>query len=64
MPVSDAKRRANSKWDSENMTVLGCKVRRAKAEKFKVACKAAGTTPSAVFIKAMDRFLEEHESKE
>ena len=42
------------------MTVLGCKVRKEKAEQFKAVCKSAGTTPNAVFTSAMDDFMEEH----
>lgn len=57
--VTEAKKRSNAKWDKENMTMLGCKVRKAKADEFKAACKLSGTTPNAVFRKAMDEFLEE-----
>lgn len=60
MPVSRAKRKANNNWDTQNMTVLGCKVRKDKAELFKGACKEAGTTPNAVFTKAMNIFMIEH----
>lgn len=64
MPLTDAKRKANNKWDAANMTVLGCKVRKDKAEQFKAACKSAGTTPNAVFTSAMDEFMEEHAERE
>ena len=64
MPLTDAKRRANNKYIAANMTVLGCKVRKDKAEQFKAACKAAGTTPNAVFTAAMDRFMEGGEQHE
>ena len=57
--VTEAKKRSNAKWDRENMTMLGCKVRKTKADEFKAACKLSGTTPNAVFRKAMDEFLEE-----
>ena len=55
--VTRAKRATNNKWDSENMTVLGCKVRKDIADDFKAACKAAGTTPNAVFRAALDDFM-------
>lgn len=55
---TDAQRRAQNKYDAANMTVLGCKVRRDEAEAFKEACRAAGTTPNAVFRDAMQRFME------
>ena len=32
MGLSESKRRANNKWDAANMTVLGCKVRRDRAD--------------------------------
>jgi hypothetical protein len=40
------------------MTVLGCKIRKDRAEEFKAACKAAGTTPNAVFTAAINDFME------
>ena len=55
--VSDVQKKARNRWDSVNMTVLGCKVRRDKADEFRNACKAAGTTPNAVFTAAIDEFI-------
>jgi NRPS condensation-like uncharacterized protein len=60
MGLSESKRRANNKWDAANMTVLGCKVRRDRAEQFKAACKKNGTSPNAIFMAAMEKFMEEH----
>lgn len=57
MPVSESKRRANAKWDAENMTVIGCKVRKDVADKFKAECKRRGTTVNAVFLSAMRDFM-------
>lgn len=57
--VTRAKRATNNKWDSENMTVLGCKVRKSIADDFKAACKAAGTSPNAVFRYALDEFMKD-----
>lgn len=56
MPTEKQKQSRN-KWDAANMTVLGCKVKKERAEEFKSACKAAGTTPNAVFISAINDFL-------
>ena len=58
MPVSEAKRKANQKWDTENMTVIGCKVRKDVANRFKTECKRRGTTVNAVFLQAMRDFME------
>lgn len=57
MPVSDAKKKANAKWDAVNMATLGVKTRRDKAEAFKAACAEAGTNMNAVLTAAMDDFL-------
>jgi hypothetical protein len=64
MAITEAHKRGNQKWDAANMTVLGCKVRKDKAEIFKAACKAAGTNPNAVFTAAMDEFLRQSKSAE
>lgn len=57
MPVSEKKKVTNQRWDAKNMTTLGCRMRRAKAEQFKAACKQAGTTVNAVYTRATDEFL-------
>ena len=63
MALTDAKRKANNKYIKENMTTLGCKMRKDYAEEFKAACKARGTTPNAIFKAAADQFMEDHRSK-
>lgn len=60
MPVSDAKRKADAKWDKANRTMLGCKVYRDKAEAFKALCLKNETTMNAIFTAAMDSFMREH----
>lgn len=62
MALTDAKRRANNKYIAEHMTVLGCKIRKDKAEAFKQACKDAGTTPNAVFTAAINAFMNSRRS--
>lgn len=57
MTLTDAQRRANNKYIAKATTVLGCKMRRDAADEFKAACKAAGTTPNAVFRAAIDDFM-------
>ena len=61
MSLSEARKRANNKWAAANMTVLGCKIRKDKADLFKAECKAAGTSPNAVFTAAIDSFLMERD---
>lgn len=48
MPVSDAKKKANAKWDSANMSTISCKLRKDKADAFRAACQTAQTTPNGV----------------
>lgn len=64
MPVSDSQKKAKNKWDAAHMSVLSCKARKDKVERFKAACKSAGTTPNAVFLEAMDAFIAEYSSEE
>jgi hypothetical protein len=45
------------------MAVLGCKLRKDTADKFKALCKAAGTTPNAVFMEAVDSFISSHQDQ-
>ena len=61
--VSESKRKSNLKWDRENMTTLGCRVRVTKADEFRSACKVMGTTPNEVFRRAMDKVLEDYHNK-
>ena len=58
--LTENQKKSRNKWDAANMTVLGCKVRRDRAEQFKAACKKNGTSPNAIFLAAMEKFMEEH----
>ena len=48
MTLSEARKRANAKWDGENMATLGCKVKKDQAEKFKAYCSDQGKTANTV----------------
>lgn len=63
MAPSDAQKRARNNWDKGNMTVLACKIRKDKADKFKEVCKLENTTPNAVFTQAIDTMIERHEAQ-
>ena len=54
----------NRSADIENMTILGCRVKKDYAARFRAACVAAGTTPNAVLKQAADDFLKEHPADE
>ena len=45
---SEAQKKASLKWDRENMAVVGCKVKKDQAEKFKAYCSGIGKTSNAV----------------
>ena len=64
MAVSEAKKKANAKWDSENMATLACKVKREQAEKFKAYCKDSGKTSNTVLKDYVLRCIDEKEEKE
>lgn len=46
--VQESQKRAARKWDGENMSTLGCKVKKAQAESFKAYCAGQGKTSNAV----------------
>lgn len=56
--VRESRKKANAKWDKENMTVIGCRIRRDRAEAFKAICAASGTNPNAVFLAVVKATLE------
>ena len=58
MALTDAQRRANNKYISEHMTVLGCKVRNDNADRVRQKAKDEGTSVNAILKKALDDFLE------
>ena len=60
-PVSEAKKRANAKWDAANMQNLSVKVKREYADKIRAAAAQAGTTPAAIMRKALDEFMSQYE---
>lgn len=48
MAPRESQKKASLKWDKENMAVLGCKVKKPQAEKFKLYCANLGKTSNAV----------------
>ena len=58
MALTDAQRRANNKYISEHMTVLGCKVRKDYADRVREKAKDEGTSVNAILKKALDEFME------
>lgn len=62
--VPQAKRRANNRWDSRNMAILSCKVRRDYAERVKACCEARGDAVNAILRAALDQYLGQYEERE
>ena len=48
MAVAESRKRANVNWDAENMTTLGCRVKKEQADRFKAYCSEIGKTSNAV----------------
>lgn len=44
---TDAQRRAANKYQYKTSTVIGCKLDRETAERYKTHCRESGTTPNA-----------------
>lgn len=57
MALTEAQRRANNKYIRDNMTVLGCKVRKDYAEQIRTAAAQNGDTVNAIIKRALDQYL-------
>ncbi len=48
MAVSEAQKRASNEYNKKHMATLGCKVKKAEAEKFKEYARSQGKTANTV----------------
>lgn len=55
--MTEARKKANAKWDKENMTVIGCRVTKAKAQEFRQACAALGVVPNQIFKETIEQII-------
>lgn len=55
--LSEARKRANLKWDKENMTILACRVRKDYAEQVKAKALKNGDTVNGIIRKALDDYM-------
>lgn len=62
MPISEAKKASNAKWDADNMAYQTVKVRRQLLEDFKAACAANGDKVNTVLREAMENYLADHQA--
>lgn len=59
--LSESRKKANAKWDKDNMTIVACKVRKDYAERIKAAAARNGETVNAIIKRSLDAYLEEHD---
>lgn len=48
MAPTEAKKRANKKYQAKNIASLACRVKKDQAEKFKAYCSSLGKTSNAI----------------
>lgn len=60
MAVSEAKRRANDKWDREHMITIGVKMRRDEALELAILAEQNGTTRNAILLQAARDYIRQH----
>lgn len=63
MAVSEAQKKAAKKWDSVNMAVISCKLKKELADKFTEATRANGTTKNAVLLQAVRDYIATHDNE-
>ena len=55
--VTEAKKASNAKWDKQNMTVLGCKVKKEYADQVRAVAASRGESVHAVLKRALDEYM-------
>ena len=58
MAVSESRKKANVKWDKENMATLACHVRKEQAEKFKTVAAEKGKSVNQMLKEYVESELE------
>lgn len=53
MILSQSQKDARDKWDRQNMTHIGCRLTKERANQFREACAKLNTVPNRVFLKAI-----------
>ena len=64
MPVSEARRRGNDKWDKDNMAYQTVKVRKELLEEFRQLVQANGDKVNTVLKEAMETYIRDHKGSE
>ena len=55
MALSEARKKANNKWDKENMCVVGCKVKREQADQIRQHAANLGESVNAYIKRLIDQ---------
>ena len=55
MALTQARKKANKKWDKENMCVIGCKVRREHADQIRQHAANLGESVNAYIKRLIDQ---------
>ena len=63
MPTSEARKKANRKWDAENMATIACRLKKEQAEKFKRLAESKGTTANQMIKEYVLAQIAEEEQK-
>ena len=62
--VSDSQKKARDKWDAENMTTIGCKLKKEQAQRFKAYAVGQGTTVNALLKEFVLEIIGEKDEKQ
>ncbi len=62
MAVSESRKKANAKWDKDNMSVLACKVRKEQADAFREYARKRGLTGNALLKEYVLECIKEESS--
>ena len=64
MSLTESRKRANAKWNKENLRTLGCTIGKDTAEAFKDKCEAQGLTVNAVLVQFVNEYLKEESTED
>ena len=59
MALSDARIKANQKWDKEHMITIGCRIKREQAEQLKQIAARRGKTANGLLKDYVENLIEQ-----
>lgn len=60
MATSEARKKANRKWDAENMATIACRLKKEQAERFKQIAAEQGMTANQMLKKFIVEQIEKN----